>query len=39
MDSFAVAQSLERPAGAKLNQLFTAEGQLNDINGSQSNTP
>jgi hypothetical protein len=39
MDSFAFAQSLERPAGPELNQLFTAEGQLNDVNERQSNTP
>jgi hypothetical protein len=26
MDCFAFAQSLERPARPKLNQLFTAEG-------------
>ena len=32
MDSFAVAHSLERPAEPKLNQLFTAEGQLIDVN-------
>jgi hypothetical protein len=28
MDSFAVAERLERPAGPKLNQLFTAEGPV-----------
>jgi hypothetical protein len=39
MDCFAFAQSLERPARPKLNQFFTAEGQLNDVNERQSNTP
>jgi hypothetical protein len=38
MDSFAVAQSLESPAGPKLNQLFAAEGQWNDVSESQSST-